>query len=114
MAAPSSAAGPEGGSTAKWHPWFELGGYAGNENSRGELVLWAHLLQSSKSLVFADVRGKFFEDEQREGNAALGYRQMLQSGWNIGGWAGFDSRNTTLRSRFGQVAFGAEAMHPFW
>ena len=113
LATPSSGAGPEDHLAPKWHPWFELGGYAGNESSRGELVLWAPLLQSSKSLLFADVRGKLFEDEQREGNT-IGYRHMLLGGWNIGGSAGYNSRATALGSRFGQVALGAEALHPLW
>jgi hypothetical protein len=98
----------------KWHPWFEIGGYAGNERSRGEAVLWAPLMQSDRALLFTDIRGKIFEEEQREGNFALGYRQMMSDGWNLGLWTGYDARRTSLGSIFGQVSFGVEALHPWF
>ena len=72
--------------------------------------MWAPLWQSDRAVVFTDLRGKLFEDEQREGNFALGYRQMLAGGWNIGAWAGYDARHTALGSLFGQAAFGVELL----
>lgn len=98
----------------KWHPWLELGGYGSNERSRGEAVVWAPLLQSQKALLFAEIQGKLFEADQREGNAALGYREMLSGGLNVGFWLGYDARTTELGTTFGQVSFGLEALHPLW
>ena len=98
----------------KWHPWFEIGGYAGNERSRGEAVLWAPLMQSDRTLLFTEIRGKVFEEDQREGNFALAYRQMMNGGWNLGAWTGYDLRHTSQGSEFGQVSFGVEALHPWF
>ncbi len=118
----SAAAGPAAAQDAppsagdKWSPWTELGGYAANHSDarRGELTLWAPLVQDGRSLVFADIRGKLFDDDQREGNAAIGYRFMSDTGWNPGFWIGFDRRRTELDSDFNQISFGVEALSPDW
>src|SRR5262245_14989304 len=103
------------GQAVKWHPWFEIGGYgANNEHSRGETTLWAPLTQTDRTLLFTDIRGKFFEGDQQEGNIALGYREMSYGGWNFGAWAGYDIRRTENDNNFGQVAFGVEALSPIW
>jgi hypothetical protein len=71
----------------KWRAWVELGAYAANKHpgaQRDEGAFWAPLLQGHAALLFADVHGKFFDEDQHEGNAAIGYREMLQSGWNLG------------------------------
>ncbi|MEJ2118918.1 MAG: inverse autotransporter beta domain-containing protein [Alphaproteobacteria bacterium] len=100
----------------KWGPWTEIGGYAANreESRRGEATLWAPLVQSSSSLFFTDIRGKIFQQDQREGNIAVGYRQMDASGWNFGAWAGFDRRRSQTKNIFNQLSFGAEALSPDW
>ncbi|MEJ2117577.1 MAG: inverse autotransporter beta domain-containing protein, partial [Alphaproteobacteria bacterium] len=102
--------------TQKWRSWTELGGYAANREGarRGEATLWAPLIQSDTSLIFTDMRGKIFGDDQREGNFALGYRQMLSSGWNAGFWAGFDRRRSTTNNIFNQFSLGAEALSADW
>lgn len=101
-------------SDINWHPWFEIGGYASNERSRGEATLWAPLWQGPRALVFTDIRGKFFDEDQQEGNFALGLRQMLADDWNVGGWVSYDVRTSRAGSAFNQVSFGIEALHPFW
>lgn len=109
QASPSFADG------AKWAPWLELGGYgATNEQSRGEVSLWAPLTQTHNSLVFTEIRGNLFEEDEQEGNLALGYRQMFSGGWNLGAFASLDARHTSFGSNFSQVALGLEALHPFW
>ncbi|MGI9406607.1 MAG: right-handed parallel beta-helix repeat-containing protein [Hyphomicrobiaceae bacterium] len=95
---------------AKWVPWAEFGGYASNERTRGELALWAPLMQGEDALAFVDVRGKLFEQDAEEGNIALGFRQMLPSGWNVGVWIGWDVRQTELDNTFNQVSGGFELL----
>ncbi len=109
-AAPARATGELGGS-GKFVGWWELGGFYGtDESSRGEVVLFTPLMQSALTLFFLDARGKLFEEDVQEANLALGYRQMMPSGWNLGLWAGWDIRDTEEHNTFHQVAFGLEAL----
>jgi hypothetical protein len=100
----------------KWEAWTEIGGYAANRSyaRRGELALWAPVMQDHDSLFFVDLRGKLFAEDQKEGNAAIGYRFMRNDGWNPGFWIGFDRRNTESGTNFDQVAFGAELLSEDW
>ncbi|HKJ63592.1 MAG TPA: inverse autotransporter beta domain-containing protein, partial [Hyphomicrobiales bacterium] len=100
----------------KWEAWTEIGGYAANRSyaRRGELTLWAPVLQDHDSLFFADLRGKLFAEDQEEGNAAIGYRFMRNDGWNPGFWIGLDRRNTESGTNFDQAAFGVEALSADW
>jgi hypothetical protein len=66
--------------------------------------LWAPLLQDGRSLLFTDIRGRFFEEGEREGNIALGYRHVGESGWNPGIWIGYDRRRTEYDADFNQNA----------
>lgn len=99
----------------KWRGWGEVGSYFGTDNaSRGEVAIFAPLLQSETGLLFTDVRGKLFEEDNQEGNAALGYRHMLSSGWNLGVWGGLDLRNSQDGNSFWQAAGGFEALSENW
>jgi hypothetical protein len=104
------------GADRKWEAWTELGGYGSNQSEaqRGEIALWAPLAQTGHSILFADLRGKFFAEEEREGNAALGYRFLGASGWNPGFWIGLDRRRTEFGSDFDQFSFGAELLSADW
>ena len=102
-------------SAPKWTPWLELGGsYGSNDTSRGEAVLWVPLAQSHNSVLFGEARGKLFEDDMREGNFALGYREMQANGWNIGVWGGYDIRESQFGNTFHQLAGGIEALSDRW
>ncbi len=102
-------------SAPKWTPWLELGGFYGSDDtSRGEAVLWVPLAQSHNSVLFGEARGKLFEDDMREGNFALGYRQMQTNGWNIGIWGGYDIRDSQFGNTFHQLAGGIEALSDRW
>lgn len=94
----------------KWSPWIEAGGFLSSERDRGEVTGFAPLLQNENSLLFADVKGKLFSESVKEGNFALGYRQMTEQGWNLGVWGGYDIRESETGNTFGQVAFGLEAL----
>jgi hypothetical protein len=102
--------------SSKWEPWAEIGGYASNRAyaQRGETALWAPLMQDGRSLLFADIRGKLFQDDEHEGNAALGYRFMGANGWNPGIWFGLDRRYTQFGNDFDQISFGGELLSTDW
>jgi hypothetical protein len=94
-----------------WSPWVEFGGYYGSDSaSRGELALWVPLAQGGGRVFFLDARGKLFEDQFLEGNVALGGRVMLDGGWNLGLWGGYDARQTGSGNVFHQASAGVEAL----
>ena len=101
---------------AKWSPWLEIGGAISNQDeaTRGELAFWGPLTQNRSSLLFVDLRGKWFEDAQREGNLALGFRGMQPMDWNFAMWLGYDRRLTETGNAFDQISFGVEALAPRW
>ena len=78
------------------------------------MVFFTPLWQQQRDLSFFEIRGKLFEHSVSEVNAAAGYRSMLDSGWNLGGWLGLDTRETRAENRFWQIATGFEALHPDW
>lgn len=99
----------------KWSPWIGTGVFYGSdETSRGEVVVFAPFWEQEKELVFFDVRGKLFEHSTNEVNAAIGYRKMMDNGWNLGGWLGIDTRKSQINNRFWQAAGGVEALHSDW
>jgi len=99
----------------KWSAWWEFGGYyTSDDASRGEVTLFSPLLQGPDDLVFLDARGKLFEQDVSEGNFALGYRHMLDQGWNIGAWIGYDLRQSEQNNTFRQLSGGIEILHPDW
>jgi hypothetical protein len=93
-----------------------LSGYTANRPyaRRGEAALGAPIAQDGRSIVFTDIRGKLFDENQREGNAALGYRHLGASGWNSGLWIGFDRRRTEYGTDFDQLSFGGELLSASW
>ena len=92
-------------------PWAELGGFYGTDNtSFGKAIVFAPLTQGSHDLLFFEGRGKLFEEEAREGNFALGYRQMTSSGFNLGIWLGGDVRNSELGNTFDLLSGVIEAL----
>lgn len=96
---------------AKWLGWTELGGvYGSDSTSRGEATVFAPIKQTGQSLFFFEGTGNFFENDIQEGNFAVGYRQMLESGFNLGGWLGTDVRSTSLDNTFWQLSGGLEAL----
>ncbi len=106
---------PSSNLAPKWTPWVEFGGFYGSdETSRGEGVVWAPFAQGQTSLVFGEARGKIFENDMREGNFALGYRQMMAGGWNLGFWGGYDVRRSTFGNNFHQLAGGIELLSDRW
>lgn len=115
--APGDARADEGGNL--WHPWFELGGFynsredariSATSGSRGETTLFSPIQGGARDLIFSQLTAKFFADEAREGNFAIGYRRMMRNGFNLGGWFGGDVRKTGFDNRFWQLSGGFEAL----
>jgi len=102
-----------------WQPWAEIGGAFNTRRNdtigvratgRGETTFFVPLSGNKRSLSFAQITAKFFNNDAEEGNLAVGYRQMSQSGFNLGGWIGADVRNTTVGNTFWQLSGGVEAL----
>jgi len=93
----------------KWLPWIAFGG-ALHDRQRGEGEVWIPLAQNHNSVLFTHLQGKLFEEDAREGNFALGYRQKLSEQWVGGAWLGYDLRRSPLKHTFHQVAGGLELL----
>lgn len=94
----------------KWGAHVDVEGRLGTERNLGELDLFLPLMQSARTLLFADVRGHADDDGSSEGNFGLALRHMLPSGWNIGAYGYYDRRRTDLDNYFDQATFGLEAL----
>lgn len=97
---------------AKWAPWLDVGGKFGHTRRIGEADLFLPVAQDGERLLFLDLRGIMDNLEQREGNFGLGYRQMLENGWNLGAYGFFDRRQSSTAHHYSQVTVGAEALGP--
>lgn len=96
---------------SRWGGWAELGGALGGSNEdRAEAAVFLPIVQGEKGLFFLDARGKLFEEQVSEINAAVGYRHMLPGGWNLGVWAGADRRDTSQDNIFWAASGGVEAL----
>ncbi|EKS27816.1 inverse autotransporter beta domain-containing protein [Afipia felis] len=82
--------------------------------SLGDAGLFAPLWQNQTSLLFTDIRGRFDSQDGREGNFGLGYRHMLNNGWNLGVYGYYDVRRSSLGNMFNQATVGVEALSADW
>lgn len=98
----------------KWGAHLDFEGRWGESRSLGDAGLFAPLWQSPVSLLFADLRFKYDNDDSREGNFGLGLRHMLANGWNVGAYGYFDRRRTGSGQYFNQATFGLEALSADW
>lgn len=99
---------------AKWLPYVDFGGRFGNKRNIGGVDIFQPLAQSDDTLLFADVRGRFDDQNSREGNAGLGLRHMLSSGWNVGVYGYYDRRRSPYGNYFNQATFGGELLGRDW
>lgn len=98
----------------KWGPFIDLQGTVGTTRNIGEGDLFVPLLQNGTSMLFTDIRTRFDDRNDHEGNFGLGIRHMLSSGWNLGFYGYYDRRRTPLGPSFSQATFGAEALSLNW
>jgi hypothetical protein len=101
-------------SPQKWGAHLDVEGKAGTDRSLGEGDFFAPLLQDDDTLLFTSLRTRFDDSNGREGNFGLGVRHMDESGWNLGGIAYFDRRQSEWGNHFNQVTLGAEALSTDW
>jgi hypothetical protein len=105
---------PGGDPAPKWGPHIDLEARPGSERSLGEADFFLPLSQDARTLVFANLRGRFDDNENYEGNLGLGMRGMQPSGWNLGGYGYLDRKRSETGNYFNQVTLGAEALGLDW
>lgn len=98
----------------KWGPFIDFEGKIGTRRNLGEGDLFVPLRQNRDTLIFGDIRARFDDGSNREGNFGVGIRHMLETGWNLGAYGYFDRRRTGLGAEFSQATFGAEALSLDW
>lgn len=96
----------------QWTGWVEAAGYFSSNQSRAEAVYFQPLAQTENSLLFADIRAKLFTEDIREGNFAVGYREIINNDWIVGAWIGYDHRRSSFGNTFNQISAGFETMNP--
>jgi len=97
-----------------WRPYTDLTFSGGSHREMGEAGLFLPLCEDEQQLLFADIRGRVFDDSSAEGNWGLAYRQIRPSGWIIGGYAFYDLRNSVFNNTWHQGTFGGELMNENW
>jgi hypothetical protein len=103
------------GSAPKWGPHIDVEAKPGSKRSLGEADLFLPLSQDARSLLFANLRARFDNHDSREGNFGLGWRQMRDSGWNLGLYGYFDRRRSPDTGyHYNQATLGAEALGRDW
>jgi Inverse autotransporter, beta-domain len=91
LAAPAAAQTTPPSEPLKWGPFLDLEGKAGTRRNIGTGDLFVPMLQDSSSMLFADIRGRFDDHSDQEGNFDLGVRHMLENGWNLGTYGFYDA-----------------------
>lgn len=98
----------------KWTHHIDLEAKPGSTRSLGEADLFLPLAQNDRTLIFANLRGRFDDNSSREGNLGIGWRQMQESGWNFGLYGYFDRRRSDSGNYYNQATLGAEALGRNW
>jgi hypothetical protein len=98
----------------KWGPHLDVEAKPGTKRSLGEADLFVPLAQDARTLWFGNLRGRFDDDSNREGNLGVGVRRMYEGGRNFGGYGYLDRRKTENGNYFSQATLGAEALGRDW
>ena len=80
----------------------------GSKRSLLSTEIWAPLVQDNDSVLYGDVRLMGDNDENREGNLGVGYRQIKNAVYGVHGW--IDRRRTQNNSTFHQITLGVERL----
>lgn len=105
---------PSENPSPKWGAHIDLEAKPGSKRNLGEADLFIPLMQNETTLFFGNLRGRFDDDSNREGNFGLGIRHMLKNGWNLGTYGYWDRRHTDAGNYFSQATVGAEALGRDW
>ncbi len=98
----------------KWGAHLDFEAKPGSKRKLAESDLFLPLLQTERTLLFGNLRGRMDNQSSREGNLGLGVRHMLEGGWNIGGYGYLDRRKTANDNYFSQATLGGEALGRDW
>ena len=94
----------------KWGPHIDFEAKPGSKRTLGEADLFFPVRQTTDSLLFANIRVRMDDGDSHEGNIGMGYRQMYESGWNLGVYGYLDRRKSAYDNYFTQSTFGVEAL----
>lgn len=100
--------------TNQWGAYLDLEAKPGSKRTLGEADFFLPLAQDARTLWFANLRTRFADHGNREGNLGLGWRQMQEDGWNFGAYGYLDRRRTPNNKYFNQATLGAEALGRDW
>jgi hypothetical protein len=98
----------------KWGPHIDFEAKPGSKRTLGEADLFVPIVQDPRTLWFGNLRGRFDDQSNREGNLGLGVRRMLGGGWNLGGYGYLDRRKSESGQFYSQVTLGGEALGRDW
>jgi len=90
-------------------PRGEVSVKGGTDRSLLTTEFWAPIAQESDRVLYGDIRLMGDNDENREGNLGIGYRQIHKNAV-LGGHAWIDRRRTQHNSTFHQLTFGLERL----
>ncbi len=99
---------------AIWQPYVAAQGKAGNQNASIMGQLMMPLYQDGQSLIFADIRGRWDDHSNSEGNFGLALRKLVDPTWLWGINSFYDHRHTQYGNNFDQATVGIEAMSVQW
>ncbi|MCA9248939.1 MAG: inverse autotransporter beta domain-containing protein [Planctomycetales bacterium] len=94
-----------------WRPYFEAHVRAGDAAEVGQGNVFLPLLEDDASMLFADLRGQWTDEQAAEGNFGLAYRQIMSNDWIVGGYAFYDLRHSRFNNNFQQFTVGAELLN---
>ena len=96
-------------------PRAEVSMKGGNKRSILSTEFWLPIAQHSDRVLYADMRLMGDNDQNREGNFGLGYREINPYTKTVIGFHGwYDQRRTENNSTFRQLTFGAESLGNIW
>lgn len=109
--AATTASAPAAPSVAGRHsPTAELIARPGNKRSIFELDFMIPVYQMMDRMLFVDLRGQMDTKRNKEANLGMGYRQVMQNSFVLGGYAYGDFRRTKRGNNYTQITLGAEAL----
>jgi hypothetical protein len=111
LSGPIGAVAAEGD---KWSSYVDVEGKLGTDRNLGEVSLFVPLGQSHESLFFGNLISRIDDQDSFEGNVGLGYREIVDGSYIVGGYAYFDRRKSASDNYFNQITAGAEFMTDVW
>lgn len=93
-----------------YQPYAEATTRLGSESQLINGGVFLPLWQDQDTLLFADVRGQWTDQQAAEGNWGIGFRHITPGDRIVGAYGYFDLRHTIHNNTFHQGAFGFETL----